>query len=1631
MRDAGYGYYSSNLANYPGLVGLQEAVHSTNYAPVRSKGGLNMLIKRHRELGMGMGATKNVVRIVRALEDAGVHDIGISVHAKGGVSLRLRQGQIAIPVWDKARGVVHMGADTMAGAMHLVPTGSRLKKMDVADAFVHRFLSRMPSTSKKYGGGGSVKLGSGNMIRIKAMDPVRSVDAQVKVLQDLSRTAKTEWMQTLATQNGESQLSKAYYLQNRIQMDLTDMPELQQQAERIGDMVAAYQKGGDPTKKILLNDELERKIHTEILAFKNRLQEVAPDAQLTGIKPEAFLPFLRENKTANRVTMSTLGPQMMASMYEEDEVRKSLHQMVLARVMHQDDIMHDPQVAMGRAVARESLGRRRIVPIVTEHGYMDQMRQMAELRALRQGRAVRPGDMYQLTTRMPLTVGLMDPGQSQMAYKFLRDHIDDSGVLLGSETARTVAGMEYRHQSKVGNVQTFKAIGPMAAHINALSEDSHHHIGLIGSDLAAEGMPVLGTDASRFVGTQGAKSLRMRDRILLGIDQETGRQITMGAGDRLESITRKGDQYHFNIKRARGGSGMGAGLLVDTRRVGVTGFISPEVGVDIAGAAGDFGMKFGSNRAHTYRQYVGHVFTRLERSALDQKMQRNVMRQVGKALGADVNFKQIGSRGRAFVTLAAGMPSIDRLVEAAMSNDSSTLLKDKVVMAALADKSMTEAQRQSVINAFRVESTPMSKVMRSMGHAVSEQQAAELERAGARMYKFEGTPVQSRHVDMPSKQMGRYGMNYTLADLKLFETQMAGTQGHVGRAYRTLHDFLRPDIKTSGVGSDAYRFLGQFYEGIDGAHAGLMKADTYSLQQIAQMKNVPIQSTAQYPGGVIKESEVAGSLISGTGNNLRKGGFYVKLKKGDHMSIALMDRFGAGKGGVAAVRTDTVFIPGMEFFRGSAGLEGFNELIMQGGSRLDGSGGIERKLFGDYMNVVKTLEDYASGSADVTALQEKLNRLYLGMSEAMVGKDSVIKRYFQPDDMIGMTGRTVTSPFFNQKAEVATVGIYRGALKRAAKNGDPRAVQLLKRAKTGKDIYGTVLAYPGTDAAHHAVVRVKLMDKQHIVGSDLAKQVGNEGLENLIFTSPTLRAATERDLDFDWNYFRFITGDEASQAASVVHGETVRRLDPLHAFINAAPGGATLRQQVSGMTQALEEQIGKDISGFSLGELAQREQSLIEGSAVLRQKLSSPLTYSSFVRQQTLAAYIGEDRGADLVMRALGAADNSPTAQAVTGVKEMLADPKFRDTFSNAWTATYYAALKKGAADESIATMVGDVRRLTQVASEGGRAGQRAQGQLAEKMFGIFQRSTPGENILMRVLNQSGLTEGEHYHVGAAGEAAQGAIEQIGGKVYVTQPGRDLLMERYFNPMAEMLGNLQHIEDATKETALWHALRPLAGQTAPDYSRAQETMGVLDLLGRGMKDGASAEHVGDAARDMQAMMDALQDTDPLLHREMMETAAEAGGYQAMADGARAAAGRGKDIFNRIWSSRWGKIGTIGASAVLGLELFGGLVGDDTPPPVMAGNGAPMPPTPALQGVAQKQHPQPYIPPRPARIQRPASMRTHVSATMRDTAPSYGQTRGHNSSFPSHGQIDYPERDRGEVNPWVMRNYMSQRMVSSY
>lgn len=1569
--------FSNQTPQYVGLVGLQEAGSAYNWATTVGQ--------RARMLGdlnrVNPNTYSKIKVLVDDLERLG-HDPHLFVGKSGNVSLRLAGQIVDVPVWDQVRGTVQMGASKYGAALHGRFTGSGLEKLNVMDAWLQQARAMMPGTGVSWSG----------------IDPIQDQSQLPRALRELSRTMRESWMQSVATKSGQTNAVKSWFLKNRLRLDLKSHPELHRKAKALMEAQKAF-----AMQRTWRGFQFGQGLEDEILRMSNEFREqllkAAPGTNLAGLKPGAFMPQI--SRTADRVYLNLLPADAVASAYNvgTKNLQKGRYQVLQLHTMHRDELLDGVQVGVRQHALQNP---DRIVPIVTERSYFNKVRQGMAHRQARLGRPYRPTELLDYATTSPLTVAVLDPGQSTEAHRFLRKYVDDTGALIGTKRARNLAGFGERFRKVQVNQQSFKGSAGLAARIKGMTHGEVRQIAETGVDyrLMREGDQLIEADRKYWARSH-------RDKYLLGLSEGPAGTTMhpLHHGEVIESVERRGDDFIFNIK-GRSGTGLGAGLTIgETRRFGVTGMYAGlgDLGVDIAVGSGQFGLDFAKDAAMRQRMYLGHVFSRLEKLKLGYGKKTALMERVAHEMGLAYEWVGQGTpfSGKQFQAVLTSAKdkgeARDKLIRLGMGigdekQIQNRLATHKIVSRILADVKLKPTERQQFLDAFRVQRRGMGEIMRAQGLDVAPETARRLERQGAWAWMFEGTPVGARMLDMPDKNT----IGWRMSEHGLFMARGAGLRQQskkLGAAFRVLEKALRPSVARSGVASDAFRLIGQFSTDISEFEPKLMKADRFTVEDLKRFDLLPRAEKGRIAAEQFKGDTIISTMEAGA-PQFRRGGFYFKLRPEDQIDIGLTDRF--GKTGYAK-RTGEIFLPGMEMF-GKAGQR--DEIWTQGVSKLDESGKVQRKLFGDYMNVLRTMEDYASGTATATALQERLNILYHGMSEEMLGKNSLVQRYFRATSATGgkvpgLMGRTITNPALAGTADEAlSIGVHASAIPK----------HLRKQARMGT-LMATLGHYPASDPIHQALVKVKVLEKDQIVGmaGDLLEGTNPTDLGKVVVSSPAVRLMAQRDLDFDWSYVRFIEGTGATRAAQRLHAEDLKRMHPAFRLLmkHSAPD---LREASDGLG-------ARDWTEWSKEHRTSQQALTEELSSIVRQQGKTPVASNSFVRQRHLTSWLGNEQTQKIVLDAIEGDDVAE--RSARRLMEMMGDPSQRRYLGEMWTATIYSVLKKDAAERGIADMMTEIRQNARHAV--GR--ETARKELAQYFMGMFE----GNPATQHVLEEMGLADAQTVNVSPGEMAAR----------------RSAAQKKYFEPLAEFMAHAHMLEDKAMANAhLKHALVALQGE-AYHSNRLPQLEGVIGRIAQmtgtdqmPRMNTEFMEHLDQA----EALHNVLMDTDGMRVRDAIEIMSEQGGKPGISNTGKSLVAEGMAIAKRVWQHPAGKIGTLAGGAIVAGELFTGLFSDDTPPPVMMGGGAPLPPRPPMAGLAARahQHHQVQMTSPSPRIERPHHMATRIRAAAVQARPGYlTETRGYVQGLPQRQQMGYPDTEGPGVNRWSMSNYLSRRLNSSF
>jgi len=720
------------------------------------------------------------------------------------------------------------------------------------------------------------------------------------------------------------------------------------------------------------------------------------------------------------------------------------------------------------------------------------------------------------------------------------------------------------------------------------------------------------------------------------------------------------------------------------------------------------------------------------------------------------------------------------------------------------------------------------------------------------------------------------------------------------------------------------------------------------------------------------------TLLSAKGKGtdpLRRGGFWVDL--GQDVDLGLSNRWGD----VVGKRTSKVYIPGAAMFNMGWDREG--ELILQGrdvsraGTKVYGTE-VKRQLMGDGENVFRALHDLASGKENVTGFTTRLNMAYQGLNENLYGRDSIINKMLKPN-LEGVMGRQVSfarpgtslsKVLGSGVDDVFTVGIWEGTLKQGGPDlslGTGKYNRKLGNAGLG----GVLTTYPSSGEAHQLPVQVKKLTKAHIAQLMPHKQYSDVDLSRIVFTSDVQQFVTQRDRDLDPAYLTIFQKEKQVRAIRDVIEHERSQYKGLHKLL-------TLQQE---QTKNIFEVGGEfPLEGVGGQELR----------AVNRVQMGTPLAHTSLRTQRRIYNWIGLSD--DLVQQAVGGDDLAIAA--VKRVRNVMGQHS-ADLFGNAWTASIYAMLKKGA--DSPEQLTGFVDLLNEARAGGAALGAKGPNPL------LPQLTSAMETMLK-----------------------DNAAEIYGPLWRATKNANVDMMKDYFGPMAAVTADLTFIKERLQPQAL-HLAEIFMGKGGEVRRRgaldSQAMMGQLaDLLGYQTKD------LRQALQNPQA----VQGIRKSLGHTMVEALNEVGPEgRSIKEATMAFTQSAMEATKRIWKNPWGKMAMIGGAVLGGVEMAKSIFTGD-PKPVMPMPNAPMAPKASFQGISNSLH----TPGMPVRrmsvpISRPEGARTHLVAQSRPMTNMNMSTRGYTSALNMTPPVTAADSDGPEVPSWLMNRYLTNRMRSSF
>lgn len=690
-----------------------------------------------------------------------------------------------------------------------------------------------------------------------------------------------------------------------------------------------------------------------------------------------------------------------------------------------------------------------------------------------------------------------------------------------------------------------------------------------------------------------------------------------------------------------------------------------------------------------------------------------------------------------------------------------------------------------------------------------------------------------------------------------------------------------------------------------------------------------------------------------------------------------------------------------------------------------------------------------------------------------------------------VTARDLSKHWSSRGESALDVGVSEAWFKKAAKKteaGKKLWERYLRRdPRKAFDIFGLFHAYPASEGGHQQMVRVRLMSK---------KELGGLG-EGVIATTEALRRRAQRDLDFDDIYLRIFTEASDTQAARQIYQQDLpayRALSEAIASTRASVPEApfTIGRNAVGMTakeaHAMAGKVGAGQSAWGAYAV----------ESVIQQKMQTPLSHVTFRQHQDIIAMMGTEKSfsAAKTMWTEALGGDADAARAMDQIGRMikgdatgltrfaseLGIDKFpagkldyrlmsgggmAQRFGEAWTSAIYNVLKK---DSNVSHLEDFARIWKGYGSTGGQG-------VLEEFAKEYKagRTSPGSRLGRELERLYTGFKGEYPDTAAdelLASMARGTTEQgnFAGKTYlqsiynVGEVGKDwagkstdvqlarTIRSTYFEPVAEQLAWVEHFRSKMykgqggRASDLLSQIGVMTGQGGQYDRFSQETSGVLGLIKRLFGIGVDKKqknwvHMGENAEsDMAARQVAETGVfDDLVHQYQELVNQSAKKPQGVGATARALAAEGRSIASKLWNTKAGKYGIVGAGALLSYELMQGLFSDDggkpaTMPqaPIYPGGGAPLPPRPLMETAAHSMHQTQTQTPIPmAKVERPAAMRQVAEPILRSTSAPRGMMMGYSSAVPPNPVPMHPEDDMPQVSPWEMNQYLGRVMKSSF
>jgi hypothetical protein len=1587
-------------SSYGGLKALEWSGRNFHFAGT-TKGSehLGRLQQIH-----GQNAFEAVQRLIRGIRGFAQQDPQVFVaQGTGALSMRLGGKSFWVPIQNQQTKIVQLGASKYASAQHIIARGSGLEKLNILDAFVQRF---------------EAAIGGTTFPGVKTFKTGGDAGAIGHWLQQLETSFRNDYLQSMHMASGGLQASRAHFVAGRGVVDLSQHITLRTMLTELEAIHKQFSMGkvGDYEQPNLTG--LWRHYEKSVDAFVAEVKRTIPGANLAGIKAAGIIPHLGKDRTSDRIFVNLMSPETVSAL---SRIGPGMHgkgdfQNVLVSSFTREDVYATTRRAMAQgAKVASDFSQRRIHPVLVEKGFWEVQETMAAIRGLGLGKTTDPLTAYKISTTMPVKLGLIDPAGNDMALKWVSRHLGDSGIYVGDDRVRALMGLvdETRLEKLTINPRTkfdqnlhrlVKGMEPgETMFLDAKENKSWFGIG-------------------KYKGGRKAKPFRLAS---IDVGQGLGTDILLEQDELIKSLTRSGDNLFVTIERGGKTLGHGLGGLIAGRRVGVMGHISSKrQGFGVLGATGIGGLPFGKDPAFTSRIYLGHIFGRLQahkhlslaertqamgRLARGLEFEHGFITKAGPGRGpsgalqpfiegitekqlsnlqfyAQIDFEKEATR-QAFGRIIGAKGGIGQLPMEEFIRGTNPALQE-ILLGRKAVGNLTQAERY-MLEALKVPTQNLGKYLEKLGKGTSAQflEPGELqELMKAKIYSLYDSPFQARQIDALGK-VGPGAVNYRLTDLQIWEQKLARVmqsstaKKKTQEAYQTIYRALKPSFRGSALGSDAYRLLGQFHEGLPDPHGKLRPTTTYTLQEIAQ-KFEQLPEGELTAGGhrrwVRDMFEGKVTLLSPkgkAGDALRRGGFFVDL--GQEIDLGFSNRYGE----VVGKRTSKVYVPGAAMF--GVGWDKYGEQILQGrdigrlGTKVYGTE-IKRQLIGDAENVYRALHDLASGRENVSGFTTRLNMLYQGLNERMYGRDSIINKLFQPR-IDGLMGRQVTfarpgtslSKVLGASVDdVFTVGIYEGALKRGGMDAAFGAAKYNRKLGL-PGLAGVLTTYPSSGEAHQLPVQIKLLSKPQIQQLMPSSTFTDLDLERAIFTSDLQQAITQRDRDLDPGYLTIFQKEKQVRAIREVISNERKQYGALRELLNLQ------QQEHKNIFEAADKFA---VEGMPGGEL----------KAQFKVQMGTPLAHTSLRTQRRIYNWIGLND--ELVQQAIGGDELAEAA--VKRVRKVMGDHS-ADLFGNAWTASIYAMLKKGS--ESPEQLTKFVELLNEARAGGAGLGAGGPRPLLPQLTEAMKSMLSGN-----------------------------AAELYGPLWRSTKPAATEMMKDYFAPMAALSADLTFIKQRLQPQAL-HLAEIFMGKGGDVTKRGamdmQAMMGQLaDLLGYSTKD----------MRQVLESPEAIQGIRKSLGHTMVETLNEIGPDEnALKDSTKAFVQSALETTKRIWRNPWGKIAMVGGAVLGGVEMAKSVFTGD-PKPVMPMPNAPMPPQASFQGMANRLH-TPGLPLNrmSVPISRPEGSRTHLVAQSRPMTNMHMSTRGYTSALNMTPPTTAADSDGPEVPSWIMNQYLANRARSSF